>query len=99
MVFCARYLDLFRKVGWSSVYNVFFKIFYILSSFYIILVMMKMYPRTREKERAWKLALLSAGGSLVLGPILLPIFYKGYPYHWFTEVSPYKRNLTNSVAY
>lgn len=49
--------------------------------------MMKMYPRTREKERAWKLALWSIGGSVVLAPIVLPIFYGRYPHHWFTEVS------------
>lgn len=85
-VFVTRYLDLFRASAWATVYNPFFKLFYILSSFYIILLMMKMYPRTRETERAWKLALVAVGGSLVLSPILIPIFYKGYPYHWFTEV-------------
>ena len=87
MVFVTRYLDLFRKSGWGNIWNDFFKIFYIISSFYIILLMMKMYPRTREKERAWKLALWSVGASVVLAPIVVPIFYGGYPYHWFTEVS------------
>ena len=86
-VFLTRYLDLFRAVGWNSFYLVFFKLFYIISSFYIILLMMKVYPRTREREKAWKLALWSLGGSIVLAPIL-PAFYKeGYPYHWITEVS------------
>lgn len=87
LVFVTRYLDLFRASGWGDVWNDFFKIFYIASSFYIILLMMKMYPRTREKERAWKLALWSVAGSIVLAPIILPIFYGRYPYHWFTEVS------------
>jgi glucose-6-phosphate-specific signal transduction histidine kinase len=85
LVFVTRYLDLFRASGWNNAYNPFFKIFYILSSFYIILLMMKMYPRTREKERAWKLALISVGGSLVLAPFVL--INNKYLYHWFTEVS------------
>lgn len=85
-VFVTRYLDLFRAEGWNSFYLVSFKLFYILSSFYIIFLMMKVYPRTREREKAWKLALWSLGGSLVLAPIL-PAFYKaGYPYNWFTEI-------------
>lgn len=85
-VFVTRYLDLFRAEGWNSFYLVFFKLFYIISSFYIIFLMMKVYPRTREREKAWKLALWSLGGSLVLAPIL-PAFYKeGYLPHWFTEI-------------
>ncbi|RMJ24706.1 Protein-ER retention receptor [Aspergillus sp. HF37] len=84
LVFVTRYLDLFRASGWSNAYNPFFKIFYILSSFYIILLMMKMYPRTRERERAWNLALISVGGSLVLAPFVL--INNSYLYHWFTEI-------------
>ncbi|KAE8144917.1 ER lumen protein retaining receptor-domain-containing protein [Aspergillus avenaceus] len=85
-VFVTRYLDLFRAAGWFSIYNVFFKLFYIISSFYIIFLMMNVYPRTRERERAWKLAMGSVAVSLVLAPILIPIFYGGYPHHWFTEI-------------
>lgn len=97
LVFVTRYLDLFRASGWGDVWNDFFKIFYIVSSFYIILLMMRMYPRTREKERAWKLALWSVGGSIVLAPIILPIFYGRYPYHWFTEVSRSLALLSNDL--
>ncbi|PYH40936.1 ER lumen protein-retaining receptor [Aspergillus saccharolyticus JOP 1030-1] len=85
MVFVTRYLDLFRKEAWDSFYLVFFKLFYTISSFYVIYIMMKVFPRTREKERAWKLALISVGLSLVLAPISLGIF-KGYGSgRWFSE--------------
>lgn len=85
-VFVGRYLDLFRPEGWHSFYLVFFKLFYIFSSFYIILLMMKVFPRTREREKAWKLALWSLGGSLILAPVSTLLYYKGVPTHWFTEV-------------
>ena len=29
----------------------------------------------------------SVGASVILAPVVVPIFYGGYPYHWFTEVS------------
>ncbi|PLN76350.1 ER lumen protein retaining receptor-domain-containing protein [Aspergillus taichungensis] len=86
VVFVSRYLDLFRSSGWAYVYLVFFKLFYIFSSFYIIFLMMKLYPRTRERERAWKLAIGSVGVSLVLAPIVILIFHGGFPGHWFTEI-------------
>ncbi|KAB8253630.1 ER lumen protein retaining receptor-domain-containing protein [Aspergillus pseudonomiae] len=47
---------------------------------------MKVYPRTRERERAWKLALGSAAASLVLAPILMLIFRHPLPQRWFTEI-------------
>ncbi|GIJ99260.1 ER lumen protein-retaining receptor 3 [Aspergillus viridinutans] len=86
-VFLTRYLDLFRGSGWRSFYLVFFKFFYIFSSFYIIFLMMKVYPRTRERERAWKMALGSVVVSLVLAPIVTPIFDDKdlFKMHWFTE--------------
>ncbi|RAL07508.1 ER lumen protein-retaining receptor [Aspergillus homomorphus CBS 101889] len=87
LVFVTRYLDLFRKDGWHYFYLVFFKLFYILSSFYVIYIMMKVFPRTREKERAWKLAIISVGLSLVLAPVSIAIFYRGYPPRWFSETS------------
>lgn len=48
--------------------------------------MMRVFPRTRETERAWKMALISVGVCLVLSPIVIPIFGK-YPALWFEEVS------------
>jgi hypothetical protein len=96
VVFVTRYLDLFQGSGWRSFYLVFFKFFYIFSSFYIIFLMMKVYPRTRERERAWKMAVGSVVVSLVLAPIVTPIFAKDMGYykrHWFTEVSLAHRDL------
>ncbi|KAH8423265.1 ER lumen protein-retaining receptor [Aspergillus melleus] len=86
MVFVTRYLDLIRPRNWKEPYLVFFKLFYIASSFYIIYIMMRIFPRTRERERAWKLALGSMAVALVLAPILNPIFYGHYPDHVFTEM-------------
>lgn len=87
LVFVTRYLDLFSKAGWKHFYLVFFKLFYIISSFYVIYLMMRVFPRTRERERAWKMAIISVALSLVLAPISIVIFYRGYPDRWFTEVS------------
>ncbi|PLB45665.1 hypothetical protein P170DRAFT_449314 [Aspergillus steynii IBT 23096] len=87
MVFVFRYLDLIRPHNWKEPYLVFFKLFYIASSFYIIYIMMRVFPRTRERERAWKLALGSIAVALVLAPILNLIFYGEYPAnHVFTEI-------------
>ncbi|GJP92283.1 hypothetical protein CBS63078_1886 [Aspergillus niger] len=85
LVFVTRYLDLFSKAGWKHFYLVFFKLFYIISSFYVIYLMMRVFPRTRERERAWKMAIISVALSLVLAPISIVIFYRGYPDRWFTE--------------
>jgi branched-subunit amino acid ABC-type transport system permease component len=51
-----------------------FKIFYLLSSFYTIVIMRFAYPRTREREVAWKLGGLVLGVSLVLSPFVMLIF-------------------------
>ncbi|PWY73812.1 hypothetical protein BO94DRAFT_235358 [Aspergillus sclerotioniger CBS 115572] len=85
LVFVTRYLDLFSKAGWTHFYLVFFKLFYIASSFYVIYLMMRVFPRTRERERAWKLAIISVALSLVLAPISIAVFYRGYPPKWFIE--------------
>lgn len=48
------------------------------------------FPRTREREKSWKLATWCVLGALVGAPISLAIYeaaIKGsYPRHWFTEV-------------
>ncbi|KAL1858706.1 hypothetical protein Plec18167_003417 [Paecilomyces lecythidis] len=87
-VFVTRYLDIFttRIDSWVKTYNLFFKIFYILSSFYIILLMTKVFPRTREREKAWKLALWSVIGSLVLSPIAILVLERNETHRsWFRE--------------
>lgn len=91
LVFVTRYLDLpldfiWLMGSWQAIYNICFKIFYLASSAYVVFLMMKVFPRTRERERAWKLALWSMGAALVLAPISIKIFKGGFPRTWFLEV-------------
>lgn len=72
VVFLARYTDLFGRGQY--VYNIIFKIFYILSSFYIIGLMQWVFPRTREKELAWKLGAACFFGALLLSPFTMLVF-------------------------
>ncbi|GJN75878.1 hypothetical protein PLICBS_009986 [Purpureocillium lilacinum] len=71
LVFCTRYLDIFRE---HSVWNLLFKIFYIFSSFYILGVMQWVYPRSRERELSWKMGGGVLGVSLLLSPFVMLIF-------------------------
>ncbi|KAL1841616.1 hypothetical protein VTJ49DRAFT_6793 [Mycothermus thermophilus] len=71
LVFVTRYTDLFSE---SYAWNYFFKVFYLLSSFYTIAIMRFVYPRTREREIAWKMSALILAGSLVLSPFVMLIF-------------------------
>ncbi|EJT74471.1 ER lumen protein retaining receptor [Gaeumannomyces tritici R3-111a-1] len=75
VVFCTRYLDIFQEV---FPWNLFFKIFYISTSFYIVGLMQWVYPRTREREVSWKLGAAAAGGSLAISPFAMMLFEK----HW-----------------
>ncbi|KAJ5804698.1 uncharacterized protein N7518_001001 [Penicillium psychrosexuale] len=93
LVFIFRYLDLlfpstYTGGTWHSIWNVCFKLFYLISSSYLVFLMMKVYPRTRERERAWKLALWSVVGSLVLAPISIWLFDRSdsnSSRYWFLE--------------
>jgi hypothetical protein len=71
VVFCARYTDIFEE---EPAWNLFFKIFYITTSFYTIAIMRWRYPRTREREISWKLGAGVLGGSLLLSPFVMLIF-------------------------
>ncbi|KAJ5888226.1 hypothetical protein N7495_008267 [Penicillium taxi] len=98
LVFVTRYLDIFdgdtwdfKYGGFTTFWNLLFKLFYITSSFYLVFIMMKVFPRTRERERAWKLGTYSVGGSLVLAPISIYIFeiaFRKNPFkgNWFIEL-------------
>lgn len=105
-VFLTRYLDLFRAWQWSSghAYNIFFKLFYIFSSIYIIVAMTYIFPRTREREKSWKLATWCVLGALVGAPIALGLYAaaskSSYPNHWFTEVLllPEQINIPESLT-
>ena len=76
-VFCTRYLDIFWTPPAAMIWNFILKIFYIFSSLYIIIVMLKVFPRTREREKAWKFGLIVFAGSLVGAPFVSLIFTRG----------------------
>jgi ER lumen protein retaining receptor len=76
LVFLTRYLDLLWVSPAFSYWNFVLKNFYIWSSIYILILMLRVYPRTREREKAWRLAIYATGGSLVAAPIMTAIFEK-----------------------
>ena len=75
-VFCTRYLDLSWTPPGKNKWNFVLKIFYISSSFYIIYLMMRVYARTRERERAWKLGAIALGGAMFAAPFVT-LIHKG----------------------
>jgi len=79
-VFVTRYLDLFWTPpfgAWVYWWNFCFKIFYILSSAYIVFLMMSVFARTREKEKAWRFGIYCLTGSLILAMPVNAIFIQG----------------------
>lgn len=70
------YLEYDGDNGFHTFWNFTLKIFYMLSSAYIIFVMMRVFARTREKESAWKIGIASMVGSLVAAPFVMMIFRK-----------------------
>ncbi|MCJ1476311.1 hypothetical protein MMC13_004977 [Lambiella insularis] len=57
-------------------WNLTLKIFYISSSLYIIFIMMRVYARTREREKAWKFGSACLAGSLIAAPFVTMVFEK-----------------------
>jgi hypothetical protein len=86
----------------NTPWNTTLKIFYILSSIYILFLMLRVYARTRERETAWKLGAFSLVGSAIAAPFVMMIF-KNKAIWGFTEVcvlhllvlAAYALNLTN----
>ncbi|KAF2711898.1 ER lumen protein retaining receptor [Pleomassaria siparia CBS 279.74] len=77
LVFASRYLDIFytsASADWEHTWNFSLKIFYTLSSLYIIFLMTNVYARTREREKAWKLGMYCLLGSVVMAPFWYLIF-------------------------
>jgi len=69
LVFCTRYLNIFWSPPfktWIHAWNFILKLFYISSSLYIVFLMMRVYARTREREKGWRLGIYSLAGSLLL---------------------------------
>jgi hypothetical protein len=88
IVFITRYLDIFTTKPLSVtehgdvskfvlVWNFILKLFYITSSLYILFLMLKVYTRSREREKAWKLSAYCLAFSLVMPPIVVP-----WARHW-----------------
>ncbi|KAF1930592.1 uncharacterized protein M421DRAFT_412843 [Didymella exigua CBS 183.55] len=77
LVFCTRYLDIFTTSGTrdaAHIWNFTLKIFYTLSSFYIIFLMTSVYARTREREKAWKLGMYCLLGAVAMAPLWYLVF-------------------------
>lgn len=77
LIFCTRYLDIFVKSPWADLehkWNFSLKIFYTVSSLYIVFLMTSVYARTREREKAWKLGMYCLLGSIVVAPVCYGIF-------------------------
>ncbi|KAG5938121.1 hypothetical protein E4U59_003995 [Claviceps monticola] len=87
VVFCTRYLDLFRE---KYLWNFLFKIVYILSSLYIIGIMQWMFPRSRERELSWKMGAGVLTIAAVLAPFMMMLFEKKWTFRtlmWvFSEI-------------
>jgi hypothetical protein len=84
--------------SWHVIWNISFKLFYLLSSAYLIFLMMKVYPRTRERERAWKLGLWSVAGSVILAPISIWLLESEIYVPWIIEVSWTKHNHPSAAS-
>ncbi|KAH0333930.1 hypothetical protein KCU81_g9652, partial [Aureobasidium melanogenum] len=81
VVFIVRYLDLFSNLhGFLGFWNFSLKIFYISTSLYIVFLMTRVYARTREREKAWKMGLWSVVGSVVCAPVVAAIFMGKTPF-------------------
>lgn len=90
IVFCSRYTDLFSE---AYAWNLFFKIFYILSSIYIIVIMRWQFARTREREIAWKLGAAALGGSLLISPFVMLVFEGKESWSLFTWIWDFSQIL------
>jgi uncharacterized membrane protein len=66
-------MDLFWKNPFSFFYNTFLKIFFISSTLYTVFVMMKVFARTREREKAWRFGGACFVGSLIIAPFAMLI--------------------------
>lgn len=77
LVFFTRYLDLLFTPPFMQPYNTIFKITYIFSSLYTVYILLRVFPRSRESESQWKLAIYLLAGSAVSAPIFQYFFSRG----------------------
>lgn len=95
LVFCTRYLDLFWVSPFFSLWNFFFKLFYISSSIYVVYLMMRVYPRTREKEAAWKITTWTLAACVLSAPLVTLVFNRLSFWRFVSEVG---RIVLNSAV-
>jgi hypothetical protein len=88
LVFISRYLDFFAYFT-LSLWNTVLKAFYILSSLYIIFLMLRVYARTREREKAWKLGGICLTVSAVGAPLLMLVARDKSQYGFVEVRSPH----------
>ncbi|EXJ61645.1 hypothetical protein A1O7_02074 [Cladophialophora yegresii CBS 114405] len=74
VVFVTRYLDLFWVPPTASWWNFILKNFYIWSSIYIIILMTRVFARTREREKAWKWGAYATAASMLAAPLVCLTF-------------------------
>jgi len=101
LVFCSRYLFLplwsaYDRSEFHKFWNLTLKLFYIASSAYIVFIMMRVYARTREKEKAWKLGIGSLLGSAVAAPFIMLIM-KSKAVWGFPEVRDSIHIISSSI--
>lgn len=83
-----------------SFWNFTLKVFYISTSLYIVFLMTRVYARTREREKAWKIGLWSLLGSIVSAPVVAAIFMGKKPFsakYWFEVCDKLELRLSLSV--
>ncbi|KIW30874.1 uncharacterized protein PV07_02566 [Cladophialophora immunda] len=85
VVFVSRYLDLFWVPPSASWWNFILKNFYIWSSIYIIILMTRVFARTREREKAWKWGAYATAASMLAAPLVC-LTFNGPRRTTFTEV-------------
>ncbi|KFY16755.1 hypothetical protein V492_01116 [Pseudogymnoascus sp. VKM F-4246] len=76
LVFCTRYFDIFFKKPSDQYWNFFFKIFYTVSSLYILFIMTRLFARTREREFSYRLGAYALLGSIILCPFVAMVDLK-----------------------
>ncbi|PWW80891.1 ER lumen protein retaining receptor, partial [Tuber magnatum] len=100
LVFLTRYTDIFNPR--ASAYLTILKWTYILTSFYIIYVMLRVFKRSREEEKEWRVAAGVLAISFVLAPVcwgLTEVIWRGTDRrYWLTEIPWTFSIILESVA-
>jgi ER lumen protein retaining receptor len=79
LVFLTRYLDLLWRPPSESYYLFLWKVFYIATSIYILALMQWVFPRSREREKAYRLGFLCLVACFVGAPFVNYMWYPNSP--------------------